>query len=89
MQGDRSDREPCPSITPRIHAILVRQLGAAPDQIDADKRLAEDLDADSLDRAELVMAIEDEFGVIVPDDEETRVQTVGELVAMAERCGAK
>ena len=50
---------------------------AAPD----DKRLAEDLQMDSLDRVKLTMAIEDEFNLELPDDELDGLKTVGEVIA--------
>ncbi|NNN16083.1 MAG: acyl carrier protein [Acidimicrobiaceae bacterium] len=54
----------------------VKVLGVTPDQVVPTARFAEDLDADSLDLVELVMALEDEFGVSVDESELEGVETV-------------
>lgn len=60
--------------------ILAEQLDAEPDKITSETRIAEDLNADSLDVVELIMAVEEEFDVQVPDEEIENLKTVGAVV---------
>jgi acyl carrier protein len=64
----------------RIQAILVDLLGADPEQVTMDARFREDLEADSLDLVELIMAIEEEFGGEISDEQAQSITTVGEAV---------
>ncbi|MBQ6714328.1 MAG: acyl carrier protein [Clostridia bacterium] len=64
----------------KIAEILAEQLDADKESITAETRIAEDLGADSLDVVELLMSIEDEFDVEVPDEEIENVKTVGDVV---------
>ena len=59
---------------------LSASLGVPGEQIGATTRISEDLDADSLDVVELVMSLEDEFEVTIPDDAYEQLQTVGDVV---------
>ncbi|MBK1833996.1 acyl carrier protein [Roseibacillus ishigakijimensis] len=68
----------------RIKDIIVEQLGVNEDQVTKDAKLMEDLGADSLDAVELVMAIEEEFGIEVPDDEAEKLTSMGEILAYVE-----
>ena len=54
------------------------------DSINADTKISEDLGADSLDVVDLLMSLEDEFEIEVPDDEIENIKTVGELVKYIE-----
>jgi len=67
-----------------VKDILVTQLDLDADQVTGDSGIAEDLGADSLDVVELLMAIEDEFGVEIPDDEIENIKTVDDLVKYIE-----
>jgi acyl carrier protein len=69
------------SIEERVKDIIVDQLGVSADQVTADAKFVEDLGADSLDTVELVMALEEEFDVEVPDDEAEKLQAVKDVVA--------
>jgi acyl carrier protein len=60
--------------------IIVEQLGVDPDKVTMDARFREDLEADSLDLVELIMAFEDEFGGEISDDEAQQLKTVGDAV---------
>ena len=60
------------------------QFDVEEDKVTADTDLQEDLGADSLDVVDLLMSIEDEFGVEVPDDEIENIKTVGSLVSYIE-----
>ena len=68
----------------KVKAILAEQFDVEEDKVTADTDLQEDLGADSLDVEDLLMSIEDEFGVEVPDDEIENIKTVGSLVSYIE-----
>lgn len=68
----------------RIKDIIVDQLGVNPDQVTPDAKFIEDLGADSLDTVELIMALEEEFGIEVPDEEAEKLQSVGDVVKYIE-----
>ena len=67
------------SIADRIKDIIVEQLGVNADQINPGAKFIEDLGADSLDIVELIMALEEEFGTEIPDEEAEKLQTVGDV----------
>jgi acyl carrier protein len=64
----------------KIQDIIVEQLGVDPEKITMDARFREDLEADSLDLVELIMAFEDEFGGEISDEEAQGIKTVGQAV---------
>ncbi len=64
----------------KIRAILCEQLDIEEDQVTMESNIAEDLGADSLDVVDLVMSIEDEFDLEVPDDQVENIKTVGDVV---------
>jgi acyl carrier protein len=64
----------------KIREILVEQLGVSEDEIDLNSSLTDDLGADSLDLVELVMAMEQEFDIEIPDEDAENIQTVGDAV---------
>ena len=64
----------------KIRKILAEQLDANEDDITADTKIEEDLHADSLDVVELLMSIEDEFEVEIPDEEIENLKTIGDVV---------
>ncbi len=68
-------------IEAKVKEIIVDQLGVNADQVTPDAKMIEDLGADSLDAVELVMAIEEEFDIEVPDDEAEKLTSVNEIVA--------
>lgn len=68
------------SIFETVQSILAEQLGIEEDQITMESNFIDDLNADSLDIVELVMAMEQEFGISIPDDEAERIKTVGDAV---------
>ncbi|MEC9331958.1 MAG: acyl carrier protein [Verrucomicrobiota bacterium] len=72
------------SIADRIKDIIVEQLGVNEDQIKPEAKFIEDLGADSLDIVELVMALEEEFGTEIPDEEAEKLQTVGDVARFVE-----
>ncbi len=68
----------------KVKAILTEQFDVEEDTITAETDLQEDLGADSLDVVDLLMSIEDEFEVEVPDEEIENIKTVGALVSYIE-----
>ena len=68
----------------KVKAILAEQFDVEEDKITADTDLQEDLGADSLDVVDLLMSIEAEFEVEVPDEEIENIKTVGSLVSYIE-----
>jgi len=72
------------SIEQRVKAIITEQLGVNPDQVTPDAKFIEDLGADSLDTVELVMALEEEFGQEIPDEEAEKLLSVGDVIKYIE-----
>ena len=68
----------------KIRQILAEQLDADLDSITMETDIADDLGADSLDVVEMLMSIEDEFEVEIPDEEIENIRTIGELAAYIE-----
>ncbi len=64
------------SIEERVAKIVAEQLGTDVDQVKAESSFVDDLGADSLDTVELVMALEEEFDLEIPDDEAEKIATV-------------
>ena len=73
------------SIAERVREIIIEQLGVNAEQVVPEAKFVEDLGADSLDTVELVMALEEEFGAEIPDEEAEKLTTVGEAVAYIEK----
>ena len=69
----------------KITGILAEQLGADENDMSMDTNIAKDLGADSLDVVELLMAIDDEFGIEIPDEEIENIKTIGDLVEYIEK----
>ena len=72
------------SIEQRVKAIITEQLGVNSDQVTPDAKFIEDLGADSLDTVELVMALEEEFGQEIPDEDAEKLQSVGDVIKYIE-----
>lgn len=72
----------------KVKAIIVEQLGVDPDAVVLEARFREDLEADSLDLVELIMAFEEAFGGEISDEEAQSITTVGEAVAFLKAHGA-
>ena len=64
----------------KVKAIIVEQLGAEESAIALESSFIDDLEADSLDIVELIMGIEEEFGIEIPDADAEKVVTVGDVV---------
>jgi acyl carrier protein len=67
-------------VSEKLSGVLVSELGLDGDKINDDAHFEEDLDVDSLGVVELLMALEDEFGVKIPDEEAESIMTVGQAV---------
>ena len=72
------------SVADRVKEIIVEQLGVNEDQVVPEAKFIEDLGADSLDTVELVMALEEEFGAEIPDEEAEKLTTVGDAIKYIE-----
>ena len=64
----------------RVRKIIVEQLGVDEDDVTLDSSFIDDLGADSLDIVELIMALEEEFDLEIPDSEAEKITTVGDAV---------
>lgn len=67
-------------IETKVRGIIAEQLGVGEDEIKIESSFVEDLGADSLDIVELVMAMEEEFEVEIPDEEAENIKTVGDAI---------
>ncbi len=72
------------ALSARVHSIVTDQLGVDKDSLRPEANLLDDLGADSLDVVELVMALEEEFSIEVPDDDVENIRTVGDIVQYIE-----
>ncbi|WP_342382028.1 acyl carrier protein [Myxococcus stipitatus] len=68
------------TIEAKVKSIIADQLGVGDDEIKPESSFIEDLGADSLDIVELVMAMEEEFEVEIPDEEAENIKTVGDAI---------
>ena len=71
-------------IAEKVRAIVAEQLGVNIEEVKDDAKFIDDLGADSLDTVELVMALEEEFGAEIPDEEAEKLTTVGDAVKYIE-----
>ena len=67
------------SISPNVKDIIVEQLGVDPEKVKAEASFIDDLGADSLDIVELVMAMEEEFDLEIPDEDAEKLKTVNDV----------
>lgn len=75
-------------VAERVKKIVIEHLGADEAKVTDTASFIDDLDADSLDRVELVMAFEEEFSIEIPDDAAEGIQTVGDAVNLIEKQAA-
>lgn len=68
------------NIQERVKNIIVEQLGVEADQVKPEAQFVNDLGADSLDTVELIMALEEEFDIEIPDEKAEKIKTVGEAI---------
>ena len=84
------NQEESMAVQDKITEIIVEQLGVKPEEVVPEASFVDDLGADSLDTVELVMALEEEFGIEIPDEDAEKIQTVGDAIRyIEEKAGAK
>lgn len=72
----------------KVKGIIAEQLGVKPEEVTPEAKFIDDLGADSLDTVELVMALEEEFGIEIPDEEAEKLVTVGDALRYIEQKAA-
>lgn len=68
------------AVEERVKKIIAEQLGVEEDEVVPEAKFVEDLGADSLDTVELVMALEEEFEIEIPDEDAEKIQTVSAAI---------
>lgn len=76
------------SVAERVIDIVAEQLGVGKEKITPETSFVNDLGADSLDTVELVMELEEEFDISIPDDAAEKIQTVGQAIEFIEKAQA-
>ncbi|MBQ3219239.1 MAG: acyl carrier protein [Clostridia bacterium] len=64
----------------KVKEVIAKQLGKSVDEITDDKEVVKDLGADSLDVVEMLMNLEEEYGITVPEEDAVNIKTVGDIV---------
>jgi len=77
------------SVEERVKEIIVVQLGVDAGQVKENAKFVDDLGADSLDTVELVMALEEEFSLEIPDEDAEKITSVGDAVNYINQASAK
>ena len=72
------------AVEEKIKAIIAEQLGVKPEEVTPGASFIDDLGADSLDTVELIMALEEEFNVEIPDEDAEKMATVGDAIKYIE-----
>ncbi len=72
------------SVEEKVKEIIAEQLGVKKEEIKGESSFIDDLGADSLDTVEVVMALEEEFGIEIPDEDAEKITTVGEAIKYIE-----
>ncbi len=68
------------SLEAKLKELIVQQLGVSESEVVPEAKFIDDLGADSLDLVELVMALEDEYGIEIPDEDAEKIVTVGDAL---------
>ena len=77
------------AVESKIKTIIAEQLGVKPEEVTPNASFVDDLGADSLDTVELIMALEEEFNVEIPDEDAEKMKTVGDAIKyVEEKAGA-
>ena len=69
----------------KVKELVAEQLGISKDAVTAESNIIEDLGADSLDVIEMLMTLEEEFGISIPDDKINQIKTVGQIIELIEQ----
>jgi acyl carrier protein len=72
------------AVAEKVKKMIVEQLGVNESEVVPEAKFIDDLGADSLDIVELVMALEDEYGIEIPDEDAEKIETVGDAVRYIE-----
>ena len=75
------------TVQPKVKEVIVEQLGVDPERVRPEASFIDDLGADSLDIVELVMAMEEEFGIEIPDEDAEKLKTVGDVASYLQAKG--
>lgn len=70
----------------KVAEVIAEQLGISKDTITKEANVLEDLGADSLDIIEMLMTLEEEYGITIPDEKINQVKTVGGICELIEQC---
>ena len=73
------------AVSEKVKSIIAEQLGVKKEEVNDEAKFIDDLGADSLDTVELVMALEEEFGIEIPDEDAEKMVTVGEAIKYIEQ----
>ena len=73
----------------RVRGIIIDQLGVSPEEVTMEANFRDDLEADSLDLVELIMAFEEEFGGEITDEDAQKILTVGDAVTFLDAAAAQ
>jgi acyl carrier protein len=77
------------AVADKVKSIIAEQLGVKQEEVTPEASFIDDLGADSLDTVELVMALEEEFGIEIPDEDAEKITTVGDAVKYIDEKGSK
>jgi len=77
------------AVIEKVKSIIAEQLGVKQEEVTPGASFIDDLGADSLDTVELVMALEEEFGVEIPDEDAEKIATVGDAIKYIEEKSVK
>ena len=72
------------AVAEKVKKMIVEQLGVSESEVVPEAKFIDDLGADSLDIVELVMALEDEYGIEIPDEDAEKIETVGDAIKYIE-----
>jgi len=72
------------AVQEKVKSIIAEQLGVKAEEVTSEASFVDDLGADSLDTVELVMALEEEFGIEIPDEDAEKIATVGDAIKYIE-----
>jgi acyl carrier protein len=72
------------AVAEKVKKMIVEQLGVSEAEVVPEAKFIDDLGADSLDIVELVMALEDEYGIEIPDEDAEKIETVGDAIKYIE-----
>ncbi len=77
------------NVQERVKNIIMEKLGVDADEVKPEAQFVNDLGADSLDTVEIVMALEEEFDIEIPDEKAEKIKTVGEVISYIEENAKK